>query len=172
MTWLDGVLILIVVMSISMGARLGSLWTGACLAGGFAGAFLADVYAYPVSGMIGPFPGSFFLSALVLFAAGCVAALVPGWILSRLSAGLFLGVIDSAFGFITGAAAGICAITLCVLLVVPLFPQIERTRAWKKSKLVRPFQTTMEEFLSRPQFRLSDHWQRWPEKAKDLMKNS
>lgn len=153
MTWLDFVLIALLLVSLGMGARLGSLWISACLAAGFFGALLVDVYALSFGTMLGSFPGAAPLAAVLLFVGGCIAFLIPGWILSRVCEGIFLGVIDSAFGLLAGSVAGLSAITLILLVLVPMFPRVERTSAWRNSMLVRPLQHSLEEVLSKPHFR-------------------
>lgn len=147
MTWLDITFIIIWLIFIAVGARLGSLWTGSCVLGGFLGSFLADIYAHPMSEFIGGFPGSAAVSALLLFLVGLVVVLLPGWLLSRVGSVLFLGVVDSAFGLLTGALVGLVAIGLVLLLLVPFVPRVEKGKAWKKSMLVKPYHSLLEDLF-------------------------
>ena len=150
MTWLDTVLIVIWLIFLAVGARLGSLWTGACVLGGFAGACLADVYGYSAAAYVG---GSVPAAAARLFAAGLLAALVPGYALSKITSALFLGVIDSAIGLVTGALTGFVAIALLLLAIVPAFPRMEKAKAWKGSAVARPLHGAVEGLFHRPLFR-------------------
>src|SRR4051812_10277642 len=98
MTWPDWTLIVTMLLFLAVGARLGSLWTASCLGAGFLGAYLADTYAVSASAYLGRFAGADWMAAAVLFAAGAVVILVPGLLLSKICEGIFLGVVDSAFG--------------------------------------------------------------------------
>lgn len=147
MTWPDWSLIAVLVLFLAVGARLGSLWTAACLGGGFLGALLADIYALPVAGWLGGFRGSDWLASAALFSAGAVAILVPGWILSKICKGLFLGAVDSLFGLFTGGVAAVLAVAVILLAVMPFAPKVESTRGWRGSKLVRPLQRTLESLM-------------------------
>jgi uncharacterized membrane protein required for colicin V production len=153
MTWPDIALLTTLVLFLAVGARLGSLWTASCLAGGFAGACLADMYALSLAGTMMKFPGATFLAGTVLFLAGAAAMIVPGILLSRVFEGLILGVADSAFGLVTGAVAGSLLVTMVLLVVVPMAPRVESSRAWKKSSMVRPLHRTLEDFFQSPKFR-------------------
>ena len=155
MTWLDGALLLVFVLFLAVGARLGSLWTAACLAGGFLGAFLADMYALSLAGYFKGLPGSAAIAGGLLFVAGAATMILPGIVLSRVFEGIFLGVIDSAFGLFTGAVAGLLAVTALLLVVVPMVPQVETTHAWKKSAVVRPLHQSLESMFQSPRFRRS-----------------
>jgi len=152
MTWLDITLLVVAVLFLAVGAKFGSLWTSACLLGGFLGAFLVDYYALPLAGLLGQFPGSPWVAAALLFTAGLVAAMVPGYILSRLFSGAILGLLDSALGLLTGAWAAFVAITLFMLFVGPYFPSLESTRAWKRSEIVRPLHLVVENLFSDSHF--------------------
>jgi len=147
MTWLDWTLIAVLALFFAVGARLGSLWTAACLGAGFLGALLADVYALPLSSFIGRFAGANTIAAAALFVAGAAAILIPGLFLSRLCKGLILGVADSVFGLLTGGAAGFIALSILLLVVVPFFPSIERMSAWRGSEIVRPTQVRLESLI-------------------------
>ena len=153
MTWLDIALVFVVFTFLAAGARVGSLWTAACLAGGFLGAMLADLYALPLASQIGSFPGAVGVAGAALFLVGAAAALLPGLLLSRIFVGVLLGVADSAFGIVTGAVAGVLAIAALLLIVVPLSPHVESTRAWKRSAIVRPLHGALEEVFQSPRFR-------------------
>lgn len=153
MNWLDISLIVFLVVVIAMGARLGSLWTAACMGGGFMGAWLVDYYSLPMSEMMGGFRGSPLLSTVLLYLAGIILILGPGLLLSRVFSGIIFGVIDGIFGVFTGAVAGILAISLGLLLLVPIFPQVEKSRAWRKSVLIKPFYQVLEEIFNSPHFR-------------------
>ena len=155
MTWLDITFIVIWVGFLAVGARLGSLWTGACVGGGFLGAFLADYYALPLSEFLGGWAGSSIIATLLLFLLGLAVILIPGWFLSRVSGLLFLGILDSGIGLLTGALTGLVAISLILLYVPPRLPKIEKARAWKKSKVVRPYHALLEDMFNVPHFRPS-----------------
>jgi uncharacterized membrane protein required for colicin V production len=152
MTWIDITLIVVLLVFVAVGARLGSLWTGACLIGGFFGAFLVEYYTLPVSEMFGNFTGAHWLAATLLFVGGVVIALVPGWALSRLTAAVFLGFFDSFFGIITGLLAGLVAVSLAFLILLPHAPKIEQSKAWRKSMLAKPLHKTIENFFSDERF--------------------
>lgn len=153
MTWPDVVFIVVMIIFLAVGARMGSLWTGACLLGGFLGAYLIDYYTAPFADILGGFSGSHLFAAGILFVAGLAIFLLPGLLLSKISSGMILGVIDGAFGLITGGLAGLFAMTLCILSVMPLFPKIEATSAWKSSKIVHPFQRSVENIFNSVHFR-------------------
>lgn len=155
MTWADGLLILFFLVCLGMGARVGSLWIGACLMAGFVGAFVADMYTAPVTGYVGGIMRNETLTTVVLFSAGCSLLLLPGWLLSRFATGPFLGFIDGAFGLIAGAFAGACAITVILLILVPTLPTIEKSPVWKKSSLVRPLQKSLEGIFIHERFQKS-----------------
>ena len=148
MTWLDVLLLAALVAFLAMGARLGSVWIAACVGGGFAGAFLADVYAHSFAGFLAPAPAPALLAGILLFSAGVGAFLLPGWFLSRVIHGIFLGVADGIVGFATGGVIGVAAIVLVLLLAVPTFPSIERSRAWKESLAARRLYAAAEAVLS------------------------
>lgn len=152
MTWLDITLIVVMLLFLALGARMGSLWTGACLIGGFFGAFLVEYYALPVSEMLGGFTGAKTVAGFLLFTGGVVIALVPGWALSRLSHAMFLGFIDSVFGIITGLLAGLVAVTLAILFILPHAPSVEKSKAWKKSVLVKPLHHFIEDLFNDSRF--------------------
>jgi len=153
MTWLDVALLLFLVLFLAVGARLGSLWTASCLAGGFLGAFLADMYSLSVASYVRTLPGSAFVAGVILFTIGAAILMIPGIALSGLFEGVFLGVIDSAFGLFTGAVAGILAVTTMLLVIVPAAPKIEGLKAWKKSAVVRPLHHSLEQMFQSPRFR-------------------
>jgi uncharacterized membrane protein required for colicin V production len=144
MTWLDAALLVVWVVFIAVGARLGSLWTAGCLIGGFFGAFIADYYAIPLSDMMGGFAGSQALAGVLLFAAGVVAGLVPGWLLDKLSAAFLMGIINSFFGLVTGLLAGFLAVSLLLLWTVQSYSEIEEFRAWRKSSIAKPMHDALE----------------------------
>jgi uncharacterized membrane protein required for colicin V production len=140
------------------------------LLGGFAGAFLADVYALPLSGFVQPFPGSILIAGGVLFIGGLVAVLIPGLLLSRLSSLILLGFIDSVFGLVTGAVAGLCFLAVGFMLITSWTPRIEKKDVWKKSKLARAYFEAIEDNFQakskhRKRISLDREW-------KDLTNNS
>jgi uncharacterized membrane protein required for colicin V production len=92
------------------------------------------------------------VASAVLFIGGVLAALLPGWILSRLSAAFFLGIFDSIFGLLTGLLSGFIALTLIFLWVLPHAPRIEKSPAWKKSRFVKPLHHAVEDFFSDGRF--------------------
>lgn len=153
MTWLDITLILVLLCFVALGARLGSVWTGACVIGGFFGAYLVEYYTLPVSEMMGGFSGARLLSGALLFIGGVVIALVPGWALSRLMSAFFLGIFDSIVGLAAGALAGLVAVTLFFMLVLPHVPSIEKSKAWRKSRVVKPMHHMIEDFFNDRRFR-------------------
>lgn len=138
MTWIDISAIVILVIFMGVGARLGSLWLGACLIGGFAGAYISDIYALPFSQMLPSVASTPNMARIFLYFASLVIVLVLGYLLSRLSSALFLGIFDSAIGLVVGAFVGSVAIFLTILFIFPTMPQVEKNKAWKNSSLVRP----------------------------------
>ncbi len=153
MTWLDVSLFVVLVLFLAVGARMGSVWMAACLAGGFFGAFLTDMYALSLATSLAHFPGSVALAGAALFILGAGAILLPGLFLSGLFEGMILGVIDSSFGLFTGAVAAAVLIANFLLIAVPFLPNLEASRAWKKSVVVRPLQRKLEDTFQRPVFR-------------------
>jgi len=154
MTWFDGALIAIILLFVAAGARFGSLWTAACLTAGFFGACIVDYYALPLAEMMGGFKGADTVAAILLFTGGALCALLPGWLISRLCGAAFLGLIDSAFGLLTGGMASLFAIALTLLILVPLAPKIETWPAWKDSLLVQPLDRYLENTFNSPHFRV------------------
>ncbi len=144
MTWIDAIILLIWIVFIIVGTRMGSLWTAGCLIGGFAGAFLADYYAVPVSEMIGGFAGSQAIAAVLLFVLGVIAGMIPGWILDKLSAAFLMGIVNSFFGLVTGLLAGLVAISLILLWTVQNYEEIEEYRAWRRSSVAKPLHAALE----------------------------
>ena len=59
------------------GAKFGSIWTAACLAGGFLGAYLADYYTLPVASLIGNFYGSAVVAKIIIFVGSVMVVLIP-----------------------------------------------------------------------------------------------
>lgn len=152
MTWMDIALLIVFVVFIAVGAKMGSLWTGACLIGGFLGGFLVDYYTMPVSQMMGNIPAPEKVAGAALFLSGMGIALLPGWILSRLSSGLILGVVDSVFGLVTGTLAGLIAVTLIFLFVLPHAPRVEKNKAWRNSLVVKPLHHFIEDIFNDAHF--------------------
>jgi uncharacterized membrane protein required for colicin V production len=144
MTWIDISLLVVWVLFIAVGARLGSLWTAGCLIGGFFGAFIADYYAIPLSDMMGGFAGSQAVAGVLLFVAGVVAGLIPGWFLDKLSAAFLMGIMNSFFGLLSGFLAGFLAISLLLLWTVQTYSEIEEFRAWRKSTIAKPMYDALE----------------------------
>ncbi|MCG3204514.1 MAG: hypothetical protein KCHDKBKB_01229 [Elusimicrobia bacterium] len=153
MTWLDITLVVVLLVFIALGARVGSIWMGVCLMGGFFGAFLVEYYALPAAEWMGGFSGAKLLASVLLFVGGVTIALVPGWVISRLVSAVFLGVFDSVAGLLTGALAGLVCVSLVFFFLIPHFPQIEKGKVWKRSKLVRPLYHAIEDFFNDTRFR-------------------
>lgn len=151
MTWVDYAALVLLAVCCGLGTRVGSVWVAASLAAGFAGAFLMDTYALSLSSMIGGFPGSLFVAGGVLYLAALVIFLIPGHLLSKVE-GALLGVFDGIFGFVTGAAAGFCALLLVLLYAVPNLSQLTEKRSWKDSVLVRPLYSVLESAVNNPEF--------------------
>ena len=148
MTWLDVVLIVVVLIFVALGARLGSLWTGACIVGGFLGAALVDTYALPLSGLMGNFHGAVLLAAVLLYLAGVGSMLIPGAVISQIGSVFILNIIDGGFGLFTGFFTAIMIISLALLAAVPLVPGFESKPAFKRSVLARPLHRSLEEIFS------------------------
>jgi uncharacterized membrane protein required for colicin V production len=153
MTWLDIIVLIIWVAFLAIGARMGSLWTAGCLIGGFFAAYLVDMYAIAVAGMMGNFNGAVVVAAILLYAGGLLVFALPAWFLSKLLSSVFLGIVDSGFGLVTGAFVAVITTALALLVVVPHTPRVEKTKVWKQSKVVAPFHRTLEEFFDQPTFR-------------------
>ena len=152
MTWIDWSLIIVLVAFLAAGARLGSIWTSACLCAGFASALAADTYGLALADRMGTFSGADLLAYALLFVLSAALVLGTGWFLSRLCKGLMLGVLDAAFGLLTGAAAGLLTVSVALLILVPFLPSMESTAAWRRSTLTRPLYRQVEEFLETPRF--------------------
>jgi uncharacterized membrane protein required for colicin V production len=132
---------------LALGARMGSVWSVACLAGGFLGSFFADSYGIAARAYIGHFPGSPWVAGALLYAAGLLLALVPGFLLRSLTSALFLGVVDGICGLATGAIAFFFTVVLFILLVLPRYPSLESSQAWKKSKMIPPLRTGVDKLF-------------------------
>lgn len=152
MTWIDTTLIVIFIFFLAAGAKLGSLWSALCLAAGFVGAYVADLYAPAVAGTLGSFKGVDLLAGALLFGATLVVILAPGYFLSKV-AGVFIGFLNPLFGLLTGGAAGLLAICLGLAVLVPRLPASESNQAWKKSKLAAPLYRFLEDTFNDPKFR-------------------
>lgn len=153
MTWLDITVIVIWLIFLAIGARLGSVWTGACVIGGFFGSFLCDTYAVSLAGLFGDFRGAVVVSAFLLFLVGMAVVLIPGWFLSRITSAILLGVVDSAFGLFTGGVVGLVGISLILMFVVPIVPKVEKGQAWRKSIIVKYLYHKLENAFGSPKFR-------------------
>ncbi len=153
MNWVDVVFIVFLIIFIAVGARMGSVWAIACMVGGFLGSYLVDTYALSLTAIMGSFVGARVLSVMVLYLGGFLVAAIPGWVLSKLTAAV-LGLVDSLLGLIAGALCGFVLIAVTLLYVLPLFPSIERTPAWKKSKIIRPFDEYLEDHLIHKHLRI------------------
>ncbi len=145
MTWLDGAIVAIFILFVVIGARLGSLWTGACIIGGFVGAALVDIYALPLSGLIGSFSGSTALAGLLLFIGGLAVVLIPGAVLSKIGSVFILHLIDGAFGLLTGAFAAFLLISAALLTASPMVSGFRRSLAFRNSVIARPLYHMLEE---------------------------
>ena len=152
MTWVDIAFVLVVLVFIALGARLGSLWTGACILGGLFGAALVDIYSLPVAGLMGSFPASTLLAAVLLYVGGVAAILIPGAVISRIGSVFILHLIDGAFGLLTGAFTAVILISLFLMMAVPLVPRFESSKAFRKSVIVRPFHRILEDVFSQKPF--------------------
>lgn len=153
MTWLDLLIIAVFIFFVVIGARMGSLWTGACVVGGFFGAALVDIYSLSLSSMMGGFPGSLVLAALALYAGGVAAILIPGAVISQIGSAFLLNIIDGAFGLLTGAFAALLLISVSLLAASPFVPHMESQPAYKRSMLAKPLKRTLDEILSHARFR-------------------
>jgi uncharacterized membrane protein required for colicin V production len=118
----------------------------------------------PTHGFVGGFAGNETVAAVLLFVLGCAVVIIPGWLLSRIISGIFLGFIDGAFGFLVGGVASLCATALVLLLVIPMLPRIEKTSTWKKSAIARPLQNALENVF------YSDRFQK-PSRMSPVTKN-
>jgi uncharacterized membrane protein required for colicin V production len=145
MTWLDIVLVLIALSFLALGARLGSVWMAACFIGGFFGAFVADVYGIPLSGFMGGFAGSEKIAVVILFALGLGLVLLPGYLLSRITSKIFLGLFDTFFGLMAGGVAGLCAVATILVVLVAKVPKVEAAPYWRQSHVARPLHQRVED---------------------------
>lgn len=150
MNWLDVSFIVMMVILVAAGAKVGSVWTSACLGAGFVGMAAIDIFALALAERLGSGPASFWVAAGLLFGAGLIIVLVPGWLLSRLASLVMLDIVDGLVGFLTGLFAVVVLVTLSALLIVPAFPKLEKTSVWKKSIIVRPLQHFLEEKIDHP----------------------
>ncbi|MFN0118006.1 MAG: CvpA family protein [Elusimicrobiota bacterium] len=150
MSGFDIAFIVIFILSVVGGAWLGSFWMAACLGGGFFGAFLADAYAIILASYLGNFMGALIVAKILIFLGVVVLFFIPGYLLSKY--GLFLGFFDFSFGFLLGGLTGLVAVCLALLLVVPRFPDIEKKEAWKKSFIVKPLHTVVQNYFYKAHF--------------------
>ncbi len=153
MTWVDVVFILVILGFVTLGARLGSLWTGACILGGLFGAALVDTYVLPLAGLMGNFPAATLVAAILLYAGGVAAILIPGAVISQIGSVFILNLVDGAFGLFTGLITAVILFSLFLMMVVPLFPRFESSRAFRKSAIVRPFHRILEDIFSQKPFK-------------------
>ncbi len=149
MTWLDWMAILSLFVCGAVGARLGSLWIGVCLAGGFLGASLADTYSFAAAEYLGSFSGAHLVAWILIFLAGLAVILILGFLISRFGSVLITGVIDSAIGLLAGLFCGILGLTLALFLLFPLYPKMERKPFWKNSSVVRPGYQAVESLFEK-----------------------
>lgn len=158
MTWFDISIIIFLVAGAAVGARLGSLWMGVCLFGGFFGTFLADTYVYSVSEYLGNFSGSFFLAWGLLFAAGLAVILAPGFLLSKVGSVFLAGMIDGAIGLLVGIFGGIVVAALGIFFLSPFYPKLEKQPFWKNSSIVRPAYRSLENLFAKNLSRKKRHY--------------
>ncbi|MBV9080821.1 MAG: CvpA family protein [Elusimicrobia bacterium] len=178
MTWIDVTGLVVFFLFLAIGARLGSLWTAACLLAGFAAACAADTYGYPLADRLGSMPGAVTAAEAAVFAAVALVVLIPGWVLSKFSEGILLGVVDSVCGLVTGAVAGLLAIGAVLLVLVAATPSLEASGGWRHSMLVKPFYWRLEAILQAPRFhrparvRAADWGKPLRERAGDTLKSA
>jgi uncharacterized membrane protein required for colicin V production len=153
MTWLDVALIVVWIIFVAIGARMGSLWVAGCLIGGFIGAFLADYYSLPLAAMIGGFNGAPIIASILLFSSGIVIGLLPAWLFSKLTAALLIGLLNSIFGLIAGALTGLLVVSLLLLWTVQRYPDVEKFRAWRDSRAAKPLYDLIEDYFNHHEFR-------------------
>ena len=153
MTWVDVAFLVVVLVFITLGARLGSLWTGACILGGLFGAALVDTYSLPVAEMMGNFPGATLVAAILLYIGAVGAILIPGAVISRIGSVFILHLIDGAFGLFTGFFTAVIFLSLLLMVALPLFPRFESSNAFRKSVIVRPFHRVLEDIFSQRPFK-------------------
>ncbi len=150
MTGVDILLIVVLIVFTLLGLKHGSVWIVSCLVGGFIGAFLVEYYQMPVAEMMGDFAGAKWVAGIGLFFMGLLIAIIPGWIVSRLAGMFCVGALDKILGVAAGLLAGLIAVTLAFMIVLPRFPKFERSSSWRQSKIMRPLCERLEDFFSHP----------------------
>jgi uncharacterized membrane protein required for colicin V production len=150
MTGFDVALIVVLIAFALLGLKHGSVWIASCLVGGFIGAYLVEYYQLPVAGMMGDFAGARLIAIVILFSLGVLLTVIPGWIVSRMATMFCVGALDKILGVLAGLVAGLIAITLAFMIFLPRIPRIERSEAWRNSRMMRPLCERLEDFFSHP----------------------
>jgi len=144
MSWIDFAFIFVWLVFIGMGFRLGGIWVGSCIFGGFFGAHLADYYALPLAEHVGHFPAVTFLSGSFLFLIGLGVVLLAGYLIQKSSRIFFLGIFDRVVGGCTGALVGLTVLSIAVLSLTASNPKWEGSKSWKKSIIARPYKSLLQ----------------------------
>lgn len=141
MTWLDIVIVTVILLSTLLSLFRGVVREVLSLAVWVLSFWLAFRYSYPASrlfeGMI-PYESARLGAAfLLIFIAILVAGMLASSLASKLVQAGGLGVVDRALGAVFGALRGIVVVTVLVLLMA-LTP-LAQDRAWQESRLIGYF---------------------------------
>ncbi len=174
MTWLDWSAIATLILFGAVGARLGSLWLGACVIGGFLGASLADTYSPAVAEYLGRWSWHYGVAWFIVFIVGLGLILGLGYLLSRGGSFIFAGVVDGIAGLVVGVVAGLAVVVLSVSFLSPFFPRVQHTAVWKNSRVVKPMSQWVESFFEKgflKKIHMNADWREKIEESIDELKS-
>jgi len=155
MTWFDYGVLIVVGLSILLGAWRGLVREMLSLAGWVLAVVLAMWFAYDIGralpASLAPLQVRMVVAAVVIFVAVLLAAGFGGIMLAKLFRAAGLGLTDRALGGMFGFARG-ALITLAVVLVVG-FTALPKEPFWRDAALTGPLETAvvaMKPYLPRP----------------------
>ena len=127
MSWLDVLIVVLVLWSVVAGARKGLLRIGICFAATLAGFVLAAWFYRLAGGWLQPMVGSRIvanlLGFLMVFAAVLTAGAILSWLLEKMLKLAKLTWLDRIFGAAFGAVRGVLFATVLVFLLVAFAPK-------------------------------------------------
>jgi membrane protein required for colicin V production len=155
MTWFDYGVLIVVGLSILLGAWRGLMREMLSLAGWVLAAVLAMLFAYDAGralpASLGPIQVRMVVAAVVIFIVVLLAAGFGGIMLAKLFRAAGLGVTDRALGGVFGFARG-ALITFAVVLAAG-FTALPKEPFWRDAALTGPLETVvvaMKPYLPRP----------------------
>jgi membrane protein required for colicin V production len=155
MTWFDYGVLIVVGLSVMLGAWRGLMREMLSLAGWVLAALLAMWFAHDVAralpASLAPIQVRMVVAAVVIFIVVLLAAGFGGIMLAKLFRAAGLGVTDRALGGVFGFARG-ALITFAVVLVAG-FTTLPKEPFWRQAALTGPLETAvvaMKPYLPRP----------------------